>query len=150
MSSLADLSAPARAGADAVLIGSFISASANPEAPKSSDTMTIVVLIGILLLGGAVAAWMFLKPKPKKAAWESVSEREPSPMTFGGGTGPESRSGPEFVSSPMDAPKPRPRPASAGGGQTGSATKSASKPTAPGVAATPKPKPKPPTPPSNT
>ena len=124
--------------------------AAKSEAPKSSDTMTIVVLIGILLLGGAVAAWMFLKPKLKKAAWESVSEREPSPMTFGGGTGPESRSGPEFVSSPMDAPKPRPRPASAGGGQAGSATKSASKPTAPGVAATPKPKPKPPTPPSNT
>ena len=121
-----------------------------PRVPLAERLRIDLPLIGILLLGGAGAAWMFLKPKPKKATWESVSEREPSPMTFGGGTGPESRSGPEFVSSPMDAPKPRPRPASAGGGQAGSATKSASKPTAPGVAATPKPQPKPPTPPSNT
>jgi len=117
--------------------------AAEPK-PKTSDSTTIVILIGTCVLGLLGIGWFFFKPKSKPKAF--VSKAESGPVSFSGiAVGDDARPAAGFVAPPGAAPKPRPRPASA---PAGTATKPVAKPGAAGVVPAPKPKPKPPAPPS--
>ena len=110
---------------------------------KTSDSTTIVILIGTCVLGLLGMGWFFFKPKSKPKPFASKAELRP--ITFTGIAADEARPDAGFVAPSSLAPKPRQRPASA---PAGTATKAAAKPSATGAAPASKPRPKPPAPPS--
>ena len=123
--------------------------SAKPKGPKSGDSTTFIVFLGILMLGAGVACWMFLKPKSKNTRIDDFAVRDSTPMSFGGAGPTETRLAPDFEAASVATPKPRTRPTSPASSSAAPASKPTSRPTAAGAAPNPKPRPKPPTPPSN-
>jgi len=125
------------------------------------DTLTLVLFVGVLLVGAGVIGWVLMKGGKSTHKAKALGQR-PAAVSF---SGIAADTTPPSFTAPIAAPKPRTKPATSGAAATASSSQaSASKPAAPkptaskpatrpaarpegGTAPAPKPRPKPPSPP---